>query len=148
MSSRLHHTVLYSHTPDHLVRFLVEVAGMEVMQRFDVPGQVLTETLGWPASEGASAWMLGRPPAGMVEVLGVPESLNDRIRSGIAAVSFAVRDLEGVAARVKGWPTPASDIASFASGNIELDAMTCTVDGILIEFIRFPASLAAERSLA
>jgi catechol 2,3-dioxygenase-like lactoylglutathione lyase family enzyme len=140
MSSRFHHTVLYSHTPDRLVRFLVEVAGMEVMQRFDVPGQTLTETLGWPASEGATAWMLGRPPAGMVEVLGVPESLNGQIRSGVAAVSFAVRDIEGVAAQVRGWPAPASDIANLASGDVQLDAMTCTVDGILIEFIRFPPS--------
>jgi catechol 2,3-dioxygenase-like lactoylglutathione lyase family enzyme len=133
-----HHVVLYSHEPDSTVRFFTEVVGLEVFKRFHVPGPALARTLGWPDSGGATAWLLGRPPAGMVEVLGVPESLRDQVRPGIALLSFAVRDLDAAVSRLRERLIPVGDPVRLAGDDLDLTAVTCEVDGLPVEFLQFP----------
>jgi catechol 2,3-dioxygenase-like lactoylglutathione lyase family enzyme len=139
MVSRNHHVVCYTHDPDSLVGFLTEVVGLKVLQKFAVPGETLTATMGWPPSDGADSWMLGEGSAGLVEVLSVPETLQDRIAPGLAAVSFAVRDLEAMveAARKR---VEVTEPARFVTDGIQLESSTCKIAGLDVEFVRFGSS--------
>lgn len=138
MPSSSHHVALLTDDPDAVHTFLTEVVGLDVHLRFRVAGADLERTAGWPPSEGAAVTMYGRPPAGIVEVLAIPEALRGEVRPGIWLTSFATGDVERLveAARARGFaPTDPLTV----DGEVRLTASMVEVGGVTWELVRFDA---------
>lgn len=68
MPRAAHHVAVLTDDAASVHTFLTEVVGLPEHLRFHVPGADLSQTAGWPASDGADEVMYGTPPGGIVEV--------------------------------------------------------------------------------
>lgn len=132
MPDQLHHVVMRSHSADAFIAFLTDVVGMTVQHRMRVPGPVLETTLGWPPSDGADVTILGSGPAGLIEVLDVPEHLREAAPEGLAALSFLTEDFARSQETAR---SHASDVTVFDAGVPGVDLFFCTVGGVPMEFM-------------
>ena len=132
MPDQLHHVVMRSHSADAFIAFLTDVVGMTVQHRMRVPGPVLETTLGWPPSDGADVTILGSGPAGLIEVLDVPEHLREAAPEGLAALSFLTEDF---ARSQEAARSHATDVTVFDAGVPGVDLFFCTVGGVPMEFM-------------
>jgi catechol 2,3-dioxygenase-like lactoylglutathione lyase family enzyme len=132
MPNQLHHVVMLSHSADRFIGFLTDVVGMEVQHSFQVPGEILETTLGWPPSEGADVAILGSGMAGLVEVLDVPEQLRSAVPEGLAALSFLADDYSTTLDRARQFN---SDITVLDTGLPGVDLFICTMGGVPMEFM-------------
>jgi catechol 2,3-dioxygenase-like lactoylglutathione lyase family enzyme len=130
--SHLHHVVMCSHSADTFIKFLTDVVGMEIQSQFDLPGEVLETTLGWPPSDGTTLTMLGSGDAGLIEVLDVPEKLRDTAPEGLTALSFLADDYDAVQAKARGM---ADDVTVLFGDVPGVNLFFCTMGGLPIEFM-------------
>jgi catechol 2,3-dioxygenase-like lactoylglutathione lyase family enzyme len=136
MPSRSHHVACATDDPDRVHEFLTEVVGMPEHLRFRVAGEALTATGGWPPSDGADVVMYGTAPAGIVEVIAIPDELRGRVAPGIWLVSFATSDVDAAVAAARARGFEASDPYA-VTGDVSLTASFATVGGIPFELVRF-----------
>lgn len=133
MPKRLFHVVLLTDELEETVRFLSEVVGMGEPQRHPQLGPRNAEVFGWPA-EGTDTErvVLGEGP-GLIEVVGIPESLRGTVQPGVAFVAFASPDPDGLGEKAAA--------AGFPPGpRLEIDGATLVpvpVGGLPFEFVRF-----------
>ena len=121
-----------SHSASTFIQFLTDVVGMDIQAQFQVPGEVLETTLGWPPSEGADVTMLGSGDAGLVEVLDVPEHLREFAPEGLAALSFLTDDYHNVRDKAR---TMASDVTVLFGDVPGVNLFFCTMGGVPNEFM-------------
>jgi hypothetical protein len=132
MPNHLHHVVMCSHSADTFITFLTDVVGMSVQSQFDLPGEVLETTLGWPPSDGATLTMLGSGDAGLIEVLDVPEKLRDTAPEGLTALSFMADDYHAMQDKAR---TMTSDVTVLFDDVPGIDLFICTMGGVPMEFM-------------
>ena len=136
MPSASHHVACVTDDPDAVHAFLTEVVGLEVHLRFTVSGDDLTRNAGWPESDGAAVTMYGRPPAGIVEVIAIPEALRGRVEPKLWLVSFATAEVASFVERARGLgldPTPPNP----TRGEVDITTSIVDVGGITWEFVSF-----------
>jgi hypothetical protein len=132
MSSQLHHVVMCSHSANDFVMFLTSVVGMTIQQQFNVPGQLLESTLGWPPSSGTQVTMVGSGDCGLIEVLDVPAPLREVVPEGLAALSFLCDDADRVR---QDADASAHDVKSINIRVPGFKLFFCNVGGVPIEFM-------------
>ena len=136
MPSSSHHVALLTDDPAAIHRFLTEVVGLAVHLEFRVSGEDMARTAGWPPDEGASVTMYGTPPAGIVEVITIPESLRGRITPRVWLVSFATRDVDARVDAARRLGFAAGDPIT-TTGDVALTASMVDVGGITWELVAF-----------
>lgn len=136
MPSASHHVACVTDDPDAVHRFLTEVVGLEVHLRFSVSGADLSRSAGWPESDGAEVTMYGRPPAGIVEVIAIPEALRGRVEPRLWLVSFATSDVVSFVARARDRGLSPSEPAP-TRGDVDITTSIVDVGGITWEFVSF-----------
>jgi hypothetical protein len=77
---------------------VMAVVGAEPVARFESTGAQSSVGLGWPEDRGATRGAVVGSRQGMLELVEIPEALRDSVRPGVANLSFATRDVEGVVA--------------------------------------------------
>ena len=136
MPSASHHVACVTDDPDAVHTFLTEVVGLEEHLRFTVSGADLTRTAGWPENDGAAVTMYGRPPAGIVEVIAIPEALRGRVEPRIWLVSFATVAIASFVDRARGMGLdPTAPVPT--RGDVDITTSTVDVGGITWEFVSF-----------
>jgi catechol 2,3-dioxygenase-like lactoylglutathione lyase family enzyme len=135
MTKAAHHVVVHSHDAETFVRFLTEAIGMPVLHKMDVTSEMLEATMGWPPNDGTRLWVLGEGDHGLVEVVDVPPSLRDRVRDGLAVLSFTTRDLAGATSRAAEFAAAAPE--AFDTGIPGVDAALCDIGGVQVELMQF-----------
>jgi catechol 2,3-dioxygenase-like lactoylglutathione lyase family enzyme len=128
----LHHVVMCSHSADAFITFLTDVVGMDIQSQFDVPGEVLETTLGWPPSGGAELTMLGSGDAGLIEVLDVPEKLRDTAPEGLTALSFLADDYDATLEKAR---TKGGDVTVLFDDVPGVNLFICTMGAVPMEFM-------------
>lgn len=136
MPSASHHVACITDDPDAVHTFLTEVVGLPVHLTFSISGEDLTRTAGWPESDGAVVTMYGRPPAGIVEVVAIPETLRGRVEPRLWLVSFATADVVSFVERARGIGLHPSDPAP-TRGDVDITTSIVDVGGITWEFVSF-----------
>jgi catechol 2,3-dioxygenase-like lactoylglutathione lyase family enzyme len=136
MPSKSHHVACFTDDPDAVHAYLTEVLGLPEQLRFRIPGDDLVATAGWPPSSGTDAVMYGTQPAGLVEVIAIPEELRGVVRPGPWLVSFAAPDLDVRVAAARAQGLGHSDPYTTV-GEVRLAASFTTVGGIPFELVRF-----------
>jgi hypothetical protein len=137
MANSSHHVACITDDPEAVHAFLTEVVGLPVHLEFTTSGADMSTSAGWPENPGASVTMYGVPPAGIVEVIAIPEELRGQVRPRVWLVSFATNDLAGrvEAARQQGLE-PSEPMVS-TSRDVDLTASLLEVGGICWEFVTF-----------
>lgn len=136
MPSASHHVACITDDADAVHTFLTEVVGLPVHLRFSVSGADLTRTAGWPESGGAAVTMYGRPPAGIVEVIAIPDELRGRVAPRLWLVSFGTAEVGSFVARARALgldPSPPTP----TRGEVDITTSTVDVGGITWEFVSF-----------
>jgi catechol 2,3-dioxygenase-like lactoylglutathione lyase family enzyme len=128
----LHHVVMCSHSADTFITFLTDVVGMDIQSQFDLPGEVLETTLGWPPSDGAKLTMLGSGDAGLIEVLDVPEKLRGTAPEGLTALSFLADDYTATLEKAR---TMVGDVTVLFDDVPGVNLFICTKGGVPMEFM-------------
>jgi len=136
MPSASHHVACVTDDPDAVHAFLTSVVGLEVHLRFIVSGADLTRTAGWPENDGAAVTMYGRPPAGIVEVIAIPEELRGHVEPRIWLVSFATADVASFVERARGLGLDPS-APEPTRGDVDITTSIVDVGGITWEFVSF-----------
>ena len=121
-----------SHSASTFIAFLTDVVGMEVQGQFQVPGEILETTLGWPPSDGAEVTMLGSGDAGLIEVLDVPEHLRAIAPEGLAGLSFLTDDYVNVQNKARAVVDDVTVLFGEVPG---VDLFFCTMGGVPMEFM-------------
>jgi catechol 2,3-dioxygenase-like lactoylglutathione lyase family enzyme len=132
VAKHLHHVVMCSHSADTFITFLTDVVGMDIQSQFDLPGEVLETTLGWPPSDGTTLTMLGSGDAGLIEVLDVPEKLRDTAPEGLTALSFLADDYNAAQQKAR---TIAGDVTVLFDDVPGVNLFICTIGGVPMEFM-------------
>lgn len=136
MPAASHHVACLTDDPDAVHRFLTEVVGLPVHLTFTVSGEDLARTAGWPPSDGAAVTMYGRPPAGIVEVIAIPESLRDRVTPRLWLVSFATAEVRSFVDRARDVGLAPTDPTP-TRGDVDITTAIVDVGGITWEFVSF-----------
>lgn len=136
MPSASHHVACVTDDPDAVHAFLTKVVGLDVHLRFTVSGEDLTRTAGWPESDGAAVTMYGRPPAGIVEVIAIPEALRGHVDPRIWLVSFATSEVRSFVERTRGIGLDPSPPVP-TRGDVDITTSIVDVGGITWEFVSF-----------
>ena len=139
MPSASHHVACLTDDPDAVHRFLTEVVGLPVHLEFTVSGDDLTRTAGWPPNDGAAVTMYGRPPAGIVEVIAIPEALRGEIEPRLWLVSFATSDVRSFVEKARGIGLSPTDPEP-TRGDVDITTSIVDVGGVTWEFVSFDAS--------
>jgi hypothetical protein len=121
-----------SHSAGTFIKFLTDVVGMGIQSQFDLPGEVLETTLGWPPSDGATLTMLGSGDAGLIEVLDVPEKLRDTAPEGLTALSFLADDYDAMQSNARAM---AGDVTVLFDDVPGVNLFICTMGGVPMEFM-------------
>ena len=82
---------------DEVLRFL-ELAGVAPVERFVSTGEQAAIGLGWPVDGGATRGAIVGARQGILELVEIPPALRHSAVPGVAALSFGVRDVEGLTA--------------------------------------------------
>jgi hypothetical protein len=82
---------------DEVLRFL-ELANVAPIERFESTGEQAAIGLGWPVDAGATRGAVVGSRQGILELVEIPSALRDSVNPGVAALSFGVRDVEGLTA--------------------------------------------------
>lgn len=136
MPSASHHVACVTDDPEAVHTFLTEVVGLPVHLRFTVSGEDLTRTAGWPENDGASVTMYGRPPAGIVEVIAIPEALCGRVEPRLWLVSFATAEVASFVEKARGIGLePSTPVPT--RGDVDITTSIVDVGGITWEFVSF-----------
>jgi hypothetical protein len=136
MPTASHHVACVTDDPDAVGVFLTEVVGLPVHLRFRVSGDDLTRTAGWPANDGADVTMYGRPPAGIVEVIAIPEALRGRVTPRLWLVSFATADVTSFVDRARARGLDPSEPVP-TRGDVDITTSIVDVGGLTWEFVSF-----------
>lgn len=136
MPSASHHVACITDDPDAVHRFLTEVVGLPVHLTFTVSGTDLARTAGWPESDGAAVTMYGRPPAGIVEVIAIPEALRGQVEPRLWLVSFATADVRSFVEKARHIGLSPSDPAP-TRGDVDITTSIVDVGGVTWEFVSF-----------
>jgi len=136
MPSASHHVACITDDAAAVHTFLTEVVGLDVHLRFSVSGADLTRTAGWPASAGAAVTMYGRPPAGIVEVIAIPEALRGQVAPRLWLVSFATADVRSFVEKARDLGLSPSDPAP-TRGDVDITTAIVDVGGVTWEFVAF-----------
>jgi catechol 2,3-dioxygenase-like lactoylglutathione lyase family enzyme len=136
MPSKSHHVACFTDDPDAVHAYLTEVLGMPEHLRFHIPGDDLVATAGWPPNGGTEAVMYGTQPAGLVEVIAIPEELRAVVRPGPWLVSFAAPDIDARIDAARGQGLEHTEPYRTV-GDVRLTASFTTVGGIPFELVRF-----------
>jgi catechol 2,3-dioxygenase-like lactoylglutathione lyase family enzyme len=136
MPSASHHVACVTDDPDAVHRFLTEVVGLEVHLRFTVSGSDLARTAGWPENDGAAVTMYGRPPAGIVEVIAIPEALRGTVEPKLWLVSFATAEVASFVERARGLGLDPSPPVP-TRGDVNITTSIVDVGGVTWEFVSF-----------
>ena len=75
-----------------------ELAGVAPVERFASTGEQAAIGLGWPVDQGATRGAIVGARQGILELVEIPPALRDSVMPGVAALSFGVRDVEGLTA--------------------------------------------------
>ena len=75
-----------------------ELAGVGPVERFASTGEQAAIGLGWPVDQGATRGAIVGARQGILELVEIPSALRDSVEPGVAALSFGVRDVEGLTA--------------------------------------------------
>lgn len=136
MPSASHHVACVTDDPEAVHAFLTDVVGLEVHLTFSVAGEDLTRTAGWPESDGAEVTMYGRPPAGIVEVIAIPEALRGRVAPRLWLVSFATADITSFVDRARAIGLdPSAPVPT--RGDVDITTSIVDVGGVTWEFVAF-----------
>ena len=136
MPTKSHHVACVTDDPAAVHAFLTEVVGLPEHLRFRIPGADLETTAGWPPNDGTVAVLYGTQPAGLVEVVAIPEELRGVVAPGMWLVSFAAPDLEARVAAARAQGVEVTDPYRTV-GEVDLTAAFATVGGIGFELVRF-----------
>ena len=136
MPATSHHVACITDDPGAVDRLLTDVLGLAVHLRFRADGDDMARAAGWPPSGGADVVMYGRPPAGIVEVIAIPDELKGLVEPRIWLVSFATADIDSVVDRARraGFdPSPPDP----SRGEVRLTTSVVDVGGITWELVAF-----------
>jgi catechol 2,3-dioxygenase-like lactoylglutathione lyase family enzyme len=138
MPKASHHVSCITDDPQGVRDFLTGVVGLELHMQFDISGEDISRSADWPENEGTQIVLYGRPPAGIVEVIAIPESLRGRVAPRIWLVCFATAEIDTIVERTRraGWQPSALDHTDNANG---LTTSIVEVGGIAWEFVAFGA---------
>ena len=136
MPSASHHVACVTDDPEAVHRFLTEVVGLAEHLRFRVSGDDLSRTAGWPPNDGADVTMYGRPPAGIVEVIAIPEALRGQVEPRLWLVSFATAEVRSFVDRARAIGLAPSDPAP-TRGDVDITTSIVEVGGVTWEFVSF-----------
>ena len=129
--------VVLVHDLDDVLGFL-ELAGVAPIERFSSTGEMAAIGLGWPADKGETRGAVVGARQGILELVEIPAALRDSVEPGVAALSFGVRDVEGLtqAAGDAGFAVDGPhDITGVDGGVSTLTRVV--VGGMTFELIRF-----------
>ena len=82
---------------DEVLGFL-ELVGVAPVERFESTGEQAAIGLGWSVDDGATRGAIVGARQGILELVEIPPALRDMVSPGVAALSFGVRDVEGLTA--------------------------------------------------
>ena len=122
---------------DEVLGFL-ELAGVAPVERFASTGEQAAIGLGWPVEHGATRGAVVGARQGILELVEIPPALRDSVAPGVAALSFGVRDVEGLTAAAGGAGLAVDgphDITGVDGGVSTLTRVF--VGGMTFELIRF-----------
>lgn len=122
--------------PEAVHAFLTEVVGLEVHLRFSVAGADMSRTAGWPEHHGARVTMYGRPPAGIVEVIAIPEELRGQVEPRVWLVSFATADVRSFVERARASGLAPTEPVE-TRGDVDITTAIVDVGGLTWEFVSF-----------
>ena len=137
MASSSHHVACITDDTEAVHIFLTEVIGLGAHLEFKTSGEAMTQSAGWPQSDGADVRMYGRPPAGIVEVIAIPDELRGRVSPKIWLISFAAVDLAASIEQSRRLGFAAPDPTHIKTGEIDISVSTVAVGGIDWEMVAF-----------
>ena len=137
MPSSSHHVACITDDAAAVHTFLTEVIGLDVHLEFRTSGEAMTQSAGWPPSGGADVRMYGKPPAGIVEVIAIPDELRGRVSPKIWLVSFAAANLAASIEESRRLGFPATGPTPVKTGEIDISVSMVDVGGISWEMVAF-----------
>ena len=137
MAASSHHVACVTDDPEAVHTFLTEVVGLDVHLEFRTSGEAMTQSAGWPQSAGADVKMYGAPPAGIVEVIAIPDDLRGRVSPKIWLVSFATPDLTTRIETSRRLGFDATDATRVTTGEVDISVSMVDVGGIAWEMVAF-----------
>jgi len=137
MASSSHHVACTTDDPEAVHAFLTEVIGLDAHLDFRTSGEAMTQSAGWPPSDGADVRMYGKPPAGIVEVIAIPDELRGQVSAKIWLVSFATPNLITSVEEARRLGFPATDPTHVDTGEIDISVSMVDVGGICWEMVAF-----------
>lgn len=117
--------------------FLQSVMGLEVAFKFTAAGPTVSAMLGWPEGPDPTVRLFGSGEAGLVEVMAVPEPIQEAVSPGIAMISFLVADLEARVERCRELGLKATDIVRVQYGDVDVSVASVSVGGLRFELYRY-----------
>lgn len=135
----VHHVATVTREPEAVRSFLVELLGFNGVAKHEVGADDAASLLDWPASSSQDVVgldMIGGGASGLVEVIAIPDDL-DELKPGIALLSIAVRDVEGILDEARARGLDCVGPRSVISKTMHLTVGLITVGGIKFELVRF-----------
>jgi hypothetical protein len=137
MTSSSHHVACVTDDAEAVHTFLTEVIGLDVHLEFRTSGEAMTQSAGWPQSNGANVRMYGTPPAGIVEVIAIPDELRGQVAPKIWLTSFATPDLDARIEAARRLGFAAADATRVDTGEVDISISMVDVGGICWEMVAF-----------
>jgi hypothetical protein len=124
---------------DEVLGFL-ELAGVAPVERFESTGEQAAIGLGWPVDDGATRGAIVGARQGILELVEIPPALRDSVPPGVAALSFGVRDVEGLTAAAGAAGLAVDGPHDITGVDGAVSTLTrVAVGGMTFELIRFGA---------
>jgi len=115
-----------------------ELAGVGPVERFASTGEQAAIGLGWPVDQGATRGAIVGARQGILELVEIPSALRDSVEPGVAALSFGVRDVEGLTATAASAGLAVDGPHDIAGVDGAVSTLTrVEVGGMTFELIRF-----------
>lgn len=139
ISGAVHHVATVTDNRQEVISFLTEVLGFRDVNNYDVGGQAAAGILSWPraSTQDVTLSMVGDSPHGLVEVIEIPDDLLGEVDPGIALMSVAVKDVEGVLDECRRRRYVCQGPRTVLSATMHLTVGIVRVGGLVFELVRF-----------
>lgn len=139
LSGAVHHVATVTDNRQQVISFLTEVLGFQNVNNYDVGGQAAADILSWPTASNQDVMlsMVGDTPHGLVEVIEIPNDLLSEVDPGIALMSVAVKDVEGVLDECRRRQYVCQGPRTVISATMHLTVGIVRVGGLVFELVRF-----------
>jgi hypothetical protein len=123
--------------PGAVAAVLREVFGCDAVSPVSADGAAASALLGWPVNPGFEGFVTGFRNGGQLEVIPIPAELRDSVPSGVALLSYAVRDIDERIALCRSMGIEVSDPVRVANDTIDVSLARFVVGGIPFELAQF-----------